>query len=71
MIIIADQMISPVNKIQEPKKVSRLRSQRKAKRGFERKGTRRLARERLENILPTSVVSTDWLRRDLARAYLG
>ena len=71
MMSMADQMISPVSNIQEPGNVPRLRSYRKAKRGLEKNGTRRLARERLEKILPTSAFSTDWLSRDLARAYLG
>ena len=71
MITMADQMISPVNNIQEPGNVSRLWSYRSAKRGLEKKGTSRLARERLENILPTSAFSTDWLSMERARAYLG
>ena len=38
---------------------------------MEKNGTSRLARDRLEKILPTSVFSTDWLSMDLARAYFG
>ena len=64
-------MISPVSNIQAPGNVPRLRSYRKANSGLEKRGTSRLARERLEKILPTSAFSTDWLSRDLAKAYLG
>ena len=71
MMTMADQMISPVSNIQAPGNVARLRPYREAKRGLEKNGTRRLARERLEKILPTSSFSTDWLSRDLARAYFG
>ena len=71
MMTMADQMISPVSNIQAPGNTGRLRSYRKANRGLEKRGTRRLARERLEKILPTSAFSTDWLSRDLARAYFG
>ena len=43
----------------------------KAKSGFENIGTRTLTSARLENVLPVSVWSTDWISRDLARAYFG